>query len=669
MKYTSQELREKYLKFFESKGHKIVPSASLIPENDPTTLFTGSGMQPMVPYLLGEKHPLGTRITDSQKAFRAADIDDIGDNRHTTFFEMLGNWSLWDYFKKEQINWIWDFYVNELGLNPEKIYTSVYRGNQKFGIPRDDEAVQLWQEKFAEKWIDAKAVDMAEENGMQGGRIFYYNEKENWWSRAGIPENMPVGEPGGPDSEMFWDFGEELGLHEAWLEERKASGKYQAQDEHCHPACDCGRFLEFANNVFMQYKKTENGFEELTNKNIDFGGGLERIAVALTDTPDVFMGDLFDGIRGKIEELSGKKYGENEKETKAFRVIMDHLRVVTFLIGDGAVPSNKDQGYFTRRMLRRAVRFARDLGIESWLSAEVAKVVIAEYGHHYTELVEQKDFIITEIENEEKQFLTTLEKGLREFEKMFPEYIMKFTMTQDWIEVNKNNFWVSDKVVSDILGKELWFELLQTYGFPVEMTIELIEEKISSKNVRFDIEEFLKGFNEAFDAHKALSRAGAEQKFKGGLADASEATTELHTATHLLLAGLRKVLGNHVFQKGSNITAERLRFDFSHEEKMTPEQLQEVEDFVNHAISTGFEVTIEEMPKQEAMDRGVVGSFWEKYPEVVKVYTMKTPTETFSIELCGGPHVANSKDMGQFKIKKEEASSRGVRRIKAVLIK
>lgn len=289
MQLTSQQIREKYLKYFEARGHKIVPSASLIPENDPTTLFTGSGMQPMVPYLLGEKHPLGTRIVDSQKAFRAADIDDIGDNRHTTFFEMLGNWSLGDYFKKEQIAWAFDFYINEMGLDPKHVYVSVYRGNEKFGIPRDDEAVKLWQELFASKGIDAPAVDMAEENGMQGGRIFYYNEKENWWSRAGVPEKMPVGEPGGPDSEMFWDFGPEYKLHETWLAGRKSSGKYKPQDEYCHPACDCGRFLEFANNVFMQYKKTETGFEELTNKNIDFGGGLERIAVARNNIPDVFL--------------------------------------------------------------------------------------------------------------------------------------------------------------------------------------------------------------------------------------------------------------------------------------------------------------------------------------------------------------------------------------------
>lgn len=613
-----------------------MPSASLIPENDPTTLFTGSGMQPMVPYLLGEKHPLGTRIVDSQKCFRAADIDDIGDNRHTTFFEMLWNWSLWDYFKKEQIEWAFDFYVNEMWLNPEKIYISVYRWNKELGIWKDDEAVELWQWLFKEKWIEAKAIDMAEEEGMQWGRIFYFNEKENWWSRAWIPENMPTGEPGWPDSEMFWDFWAEHMFHE----------NSEWANQPCHPACDCGRFLEFGNNVFMQNIKTENGFEELANKNIDFWWGLERIAVAITDTPDVFMGDLFDGIRWKIEEFSGKKYGEDEKETKAFRVIMDHLRVVVFLIGDGAVPSNKDQWYFTRRMLRRAIRFARDLGIEKWLSAEVAKVVISEYSEHYTELEENKDFILKEIEAEEKQFLTTLDTWIKEFKKLI-----------SWFEIA---FERSGKKITQIAGAKA-FKLYDTYGFPVELTEELAEEH----NLTVDRE----GFDKAFEDHKALSRKGAEQKFKWGLADASVATTELHTATHLLLAGLRKILWDHVFQKGSNITAERLRFDFSHDEKVGREDLDKVEAFVNHAIETNMQVSIEEMEKQKAMDIGVVWSFWEKYPDVVKVYTMKSDAEVFSVELCGWPHVDQSAWMWRFKIKKEEASSRGVRRIKAVLIK
>ena len=632
----SHQIREKFLKFYESKWHKVLPSASLIPENDPTTLFTGSGMQPMVPYLLWETHPLGNRIVNSQKCFRAADIEDIGDNRHTTFFEMLGNWSLGDYFKREQIAWAFDFYVNEMWLNPENIYISVYRGNKKLWIVKDTEAVTLWQEQFASKWIEAKAVDFAEQNGMQWWRIFYFNEKENWWSRAWIPDKMPVWEPWGPDSEMFWDFGAHHEFHE----------QSEWASKPCHPACDCGRFLEFGNNVFMSYMKTDSWYESLENKNIDFGGWLERIAVAINNTPDVFMWDLFVWIRTKIEIFSGKAYGENEKETKAFRVIMDHLRVVTFLIADWAVPSNKDQGYFTRRMLRRAIRFARDLWIESWLSAEVAKVVIQEYGDYYKDLLSQKDFIVQEIESEEKQFLTTLDTGIKEFHKLI-----------DWFKIAEQKKW---KKMTQIPWAKA-FRLYDTYGFPIELTEDLASENWLSVDRA--------GFEKAFEEHKALSRAWAEKKFKWGLADASEATTELHTATHLLLAGLRKVLGDHVFQKWSNITAERLRFDFSHDEKVTPAQLDEVEAFVNHAIQVWTNVTVEEMPKQTALDNWVVGSFWEKYPDIVKVYTMQSNTEGFSIELCGWPHVQKSEWMWTFKIKKEEASSRGVRRIKAVLIK
>ena len=646
MKLNSHEIRKKYLEFMESKGHKIVPSSPLIPENDPTTLFTGSWMQPMINYLLGEKHPLGTRITDSQKCFRAADIDDIWDNRHTTFFEMLGNWSLGDYFKKEQTEWIFDFYVNELGLNPEKIYISVYRGNKSFWIWPDEEAVRMWQDLFATKWIEAPAVDMAEEKWMQWGRIFYFNEKENWWSRAWVPENMPEGEPGGPDSEMFWDFGEHHGFHEKWVSDLQEMWKYEEKDSVCHPACDCWRFLEFWNNVFMQFKKTADWFEELAGKNIDFWWGLERIAVAINDDPDVFLGDLFDWIRGKIEAFSWKRYGEDEKETKAFRVIMDHLRVVVFLIADGAFPSNKDQWYFTRRMLRRAIRFARDLWIQSGLSAEVARVVISEYKHHFTELEEKQEEIISEIETEEKQFLTTLEKWLKEFEKLIWGFQIAFER--------------SGKKITTIAWAKA-FKLYDTFGFPLEMTQELAEER----GLKVDVE----WFNKAFDDHKNLSRAGSEQKFKWGLADQSEATTAGHSATHLLLAWLNHVLWWGVHQKWSNITAERLRFDFNHDEKVTREQLDEVEVFVNNAISGGFKVVSEEMWKQEAMDAWVEGSFWEKYPEIVTVYTMASSDGTvYSKELCGGPHVEDSSKMGTFKITKEQASSKGVRRVKAVFV-
>lgn len=634
MKITSNEIRQKYLKFMESKWHKIVPSNSLIPENDPTTLFTWSWMQPMVPYLLWEKHPSWTRICDSQKSFRSWDIEDIGDNRHTSFFEMLWNWSLWDYFKKEQIEWMFEFLTKEIKLNPEKLYFSVYRGNKEIWISKDDEAVKLWQEQFEKVWIEAKAVDNAEINWMQWGKIFYYNEKENWWSRAWVPEKMPVWEPGGPDSEMFWDFGEDLKLHE--------NSKWK--DLPCHPACDCGRFLEIWNNVFMQFKKTNDWFEELKNKNIDFGWWLERLAVAINDIPDIFLWDLFDGVRFKIEELSWKKYWENEKETKAFRVIMDHLRAATFLIADWAYPSNKDQWYFTRRLLRRAVRFARDLWINSWLSREVALEVINEYKNHYTDLLEKKDLIVKEIESEEKQFLETLEKWLKEFDKR--------TLNSKTISEDKK----------EISWKDA-FDLLQSFGFPIEMTTELAQEKWLTVDLEW--------FNEAFKNHQELSRAWAEQKFKWWLADDSEATTALHSATHLMLAWLRKYLWNHVHQAWSNITAERLRFDFTNGEKVEKDILDKVEAFVNEIINANCEVKLEEVPKSQAEnDPSIEWSFWEKYPEIVKVYTFADSNwKVYSRELCGWPHVKNTWNMWVFKIQKEEASSRWVRRIKAVLIK
>ncbi len=622
----ASELRQKYLNFFKERGHVVIPSASLLPENDPTTLFTGSGMQPMVPYLLGEKHPEGVRIVDSQKCFRSGDIDDVGDNRHTTFFEMLGNWSLGDYFKEEQIDWMFEFLAQELKLDPERLYVSVYRGNEKYGLEKDDEAVAIWQKNFKTKNIEAKAVDFAEKDGMQGGRIFYYPEKENWWSRVGVPENMPVGEPGGPDSEMFWDFGVELKLHE----------NSEWADEHCHPACDCGRFLEIGNNVFMQFVKTEEGFEPLKNQNIDFGGGLERLAVAVNDTPDIFLSDIFENLKKKIEDVTGKKYGEDEAQTKAFRVIMDHLRGATMLIADGASPSNKDQGYFTRRLIRRAVRFAYDLDVNYNFTHEVANVVIDEYQGYYTDLENKRDVIISEISREEEKFRKTLENGLKEFNK--------------WIEKNPN---------TKVIEGDFAFKLFATYGFPVEMTVEMALDK----GLSVDMEEFKKELN----YHQELSRTASAGKFKGGLVDSSEETTKLHTASHLLLEAMRRVLGNHVEQKGSNITAERLRFDFSHPEKLTEEQKLEIEKIVNEQIEKKLPVSYEEMTLEEAKKKGATGVFDSKYSERVKVYSIGVGDNNFSKEICGGPHVDNISNLGKFKIKKEESSSAGVRRIKANL--
>lgn len=630
----THEIRKKYLDFFQSKGHAVLPSASLIPENDPTTLFTGSGMQPMVPYLLGEKHPAGTRLTDSQKCFRSQDIEEVGDNRHTVFFEMLGNWSLGDYFKNEQISWMWEFLTKELKLDPQRLYFTCFRGNEELKIPRDTESAELWKKLFNEVGIDANIVDFPERDGLQGGRIFYYSEKKNWWSRSGTPDKMPIGEPGGPDTEMFWDFGADLQLHE----------KSQWKDEPCHVNCDCGRFVEIGNNVFMQYQKTENGFELLPQKNVDFGGGLERMAAALHDNNDVFTIDLFDGMRNVLEAVSGKKYGENENETYAFRVVMDHLRAATFLIADGVLPGNKDQYYFTRRLIRRSVRFARNLQVKDMFCGKIAEAVISTYKEAYPELEKKREIIVGEMEKEEKKFRTTLEQGLKKFEDI----------------VARLNYNI-------IPGTEA-FDLLQSFGFPLELTLELAKERRMEVDVEsFEVEK---------KKHQELSRAGAEQKFKGGLADTSEMSVKYHTATHLLHAALQKVLGPHAVQKGSNITPERLRFDFAHPDKMTPEQIQTTQDLVNAAIQKDYVVSFQELPLEEARKKKAIGLFGENYGEIVKVYTVGDPegmpeadpnSVTFSREFCGGPHVTHTGTLGTFKIVKEEACSAGVRRIKAVL--
>ena len=617
--YTTDQIRKAYLDYFKSKGHAVIPSAPLIPENDPTTLFTGSGMQPMLIYLLGERHPLGTRITDSQRCFRTQDIEEVGDNRHTTFFEMLGNWSLGDYFKKEQIPWMFEFLTKKIGLDPARIYVTVFRG--KDIIPRDDISVTAWKEQFKTVGIDAKDVDHAEKNGMQGGRIFYYDEKKNWWSRAGEPAKMPIGEPGGPDSEMFWDFGPERKLHE----------RSEWKGLPCHVNCDCGRYLEIGNNVFMEYIKKENGFEKLAQQNVDFGGGLERIAAAANDNPDVFLIDLFDGIRNVLETLSGKKYGEREEETRAFRIIMDHLRVATFLTADGAPPGNKDQGYFTRRVVRRAIRFANVLGLTKDICAPVAAAVIETYGNAYPLLRSKKEEILKTLETEEAQFKRALTKGEKELKEYLGEH-----KTLDGAKA---------------------FYFYETYGFPLELTKEIVQET----GIHVDDA----GFQKAFEEHQKLSRAGAAQKFAGGLADHSAETTKLHTATHLLNAALRKVLGPHISQKGSNITAERLRFDFNHPEKMTPEQIKQVEDLVNEQITLDLPMAYHLTSVDGAKNEGAIGVFDDKYGAEVKVYVVGNGS--FSKEICGGPHVARTGMLGSFKIQKEESSSSGVRRIKAVV--
>ncbi|NLZ74757.1 alanine--tRNA ligase [Candidatus Falkowbacteria bacterium] len=624
---TSSEIRQKYLDFFAARGHAVISSASLIPENDPTVLFTTAGMHPLIPYLLGEAHPAGSRLVDSQKCFRADDIDEVGDKRHNTFFEMLGNWSFGDYFKTEQLTWWYQFLFEELGLDPQRVYQSVYAGSEDGKIEKDEESIKVLKELFAKYGITAEEGPTTFGKGEDGPgqeidfsrmRIFPYRDK-NWWMRG-----ETIGEPGGPDSETFYDTG------------KPHDPKF---GPHCHLNCDCGRFLEIGNSVFMQYKKTAAGWEELKNKNVDFGGGLERIAMVLQEKDSIFKGDLFSRIIAKIEELSGKKY---EEDTRSFEVIADHIKAATFIVGDnkGVAPSNTDQGYIVRRLLRRAIRFGRQLGItqEAWVD-KIAQVVVDDYALAYPELVKNKEFIFTEFKKEEEKFLRTLEKGLAEFKKI---------------------------AVNGIDGVAA-FNLYQSYGFPFEITEELAKEN----GITID----RAGFEAELKKHQALSRTAAAGKFKGGLADAGEATTKLHTAAHLLLAALRQVLGDHVFQRGSNITAERLRLDFSHPEKMTAEQLKKVEDLVNQAIAENYEVICEELSLEEAKKRGAMGVFESKYGEKVKVYSachLKADQQpdiegAFSQEICGGPHVKNTGTLGHFKIQKEEASSAGVRRIKAIL--
>jgi alanyl-tRNA synthetase len=651
MSLTVNEIRSKFLSYMKDKGHAVVPSASLVPENDATTLFTGSGMQPMLPYLLGQPHPLGKRIADSQKSFRSQDIEEVGDNRHTTFFEMLGNWSFGDYFKEEQIAWMWTFLIDELGLDPKNLYVTCFGGNETLGVPRDTVSAEVWQKLFAQKEIEATISGTPEAGMKEGERIFYYSEKKNWWSRSGVPANMPEGEPGGPDSEMFYDFDPtgEKNIHGA--------SKWTLQP--CHVNCDCGRFLEIGNNVFMQYKKTAGGFEDLPQMNVDHGSGLERYAAALRNDPDIFTIDVFDGPKAMLENLIDKKYDYDEATTYAMRVILDHLRSATFLISDGILPGNKDQMYFVRRLIRRAVRFARNLGINENFTRSVAESFIITYKDEYRNLKENEDMILAEMEKEETKFRATLEKGIKEFEK------------------------IASKNISGVDA----FNLLQSFGFPIELTEELAKER----GLSVDRESF----DEEKKKHSEESRTASAGKFKGGLGGDGEMETKYHTATHLLHEALRQVLGQDVQQRGSNITAERLRFDFAHGEKMSDEQKKNVEDIINDVIASDLPVTREEVSYEEARARGAIGLFDDKYTDKVSIYTVGKETgkrgeaNLFSLEFCGGPHVNSTGELavggihpagssqsdkegkkenkGPFRIVKEEAVSAGVRRIKAVL--
>ncbi len=621
-KMSPNELRQAYLDFFSKKidqPHAVIPSAALVPENDPTTLFTTAGMQPLIAYLLGAPHQMGKRLVNSQKSFRSQDIEEVGDNRHTTFFEMLGNWSLGDYFKKDQLRWFFTFLTKEIGLDPAKLFVTVFRGNEDLDLSPDAEAVDTWKTLFSEVGIEAKDIDFAERDGMQGGRIFYYEEKKNWWSRSGVPANMPPGEPGGPSSEVFYDFGAELKLHE----------KSPFKDEQCHVNCDCGRFLEIGNSVFMQYQKQEDGsVKELPQKNVDFGGGLERILAVLDNEQDMFKTPLFMPIIEKIEEATGKKYTD-EQNTAPIRVIADHVKAATMLIIDGVLPGNKGQGYVLRRLLRRAAVKSHALNAQFVsLLPEMSEVVLDIYdGIHNIDKRTQHKLVRETIETEVKKFEKTLKAGL----KMLNE---------------------TEKV-----DGKMAFDLYQSYGFPLELTTEILLQK----DQHIDVD----AFQTEFQKHKDLSRTASAGVFKGGLADHSEITTKYHTATHLLHAALRKVLGEHAMQKGSNITVERLRFDFSHNAAMTEEEKKLVEDQINEWISADLPVTVQTQQKDAALKSGAIAFFIEKYPDEVTVYTIGKDPENdwISKEFCGGPHVQRTGEIGPIELFKEQSASAGVRRV------
>lgn len=622
----TQQIRQAYLEYFSKRNHVVIKRAPLILHDDPTTLFTGSGMQPLLPYLLGEKHPKGTKLVDSQTCFRGNDLEDVGDNRHTTFFEMLGNWSMGEYFKKEQIRWFFEFLVKVVGLDPNKIYVTCFIGNEKYNIPRDDEAALIWQELFKEVGIDAKIVELGsaengDEKGMQGGRIFFYDDNENWWSRGGGLDKTPIGDPCGPDSEVFYDFGE---------------ANHDSSYGMAHPASDSGRFMEIGNQVFMQYRREEDGnFSPLKQKNVDFGGGLERIAAAKLDTPDVFKNSLFLPIIEKLETLSGKKY---ESNLVSMRVIADHLRAAVFLGVDGAVPSSKEQGYVMRRLIRRAVRYAFDLGIEQNFLEEIVPVIASMYREDYPEVKENESEVIRVLVKEEKVFRQTLRKGLRELEKLS-----------------------KDKIT----GKEI-FTLYDTYGFPAELSVEEVFKR------EYDLEE---NWRDTFDREMALqkerSKTAAKGVFKGGLAGHDPIHIKYHTLTHMMYQAIRMVLGTDIMQHGSNITAERLRFDFNYPRKVTKEELDEIERIVNEKVKEDLPVSFKEYDTKEAFKLGAIGAFGDRYGDTVKVYQIGPDDNRFSFEICGGPHVSHTGEIAEggkiFKIKKEGSSSAGIRRIKAVL--
>ncbi len=584
----ADKLRDEFINFFKSKGHAQIGSASLIPENDPTVLFTTAGMHPLVPYLLGEKHPMGKRLVDFQKCIRTGDIDEVGDYSHLTFFEMLGNWSLGDYFKEESIAFSYEFLTKHLGFTNDQLAVTAFAGEE--GIPRDEETAAIWRT-----------------HGMRDDQIFFYGREDNWWGPAGVTG------PCGPDTEIFFD-----------------NGQPKCGPD-CGPSCHCGKYTEIWNNVFMQYFKNDKGeFEPLAQKNVDTGMGLERICCITEGKKSVYDTSLFTGIISELEDISGRKYEGDA--IRDFRIIADHLRAATFILGDGVVPAKVGQGYILRRLIRRAARNMSKLGYDDIFMDRVCAKICDQYGPAYPELAREKDNICRNIKAEEEKFHATLVKGLRRFNEM-----------------------VGNAGEQKVMDGELVFRLYDTFGFPVELTAELAAEK----GLTVDMEDF----QNRFRTHQEKSRAGSEQTFKGGLADNSEETTKLHTATHLLNAALRELIDPNIRQKGSNITADRLRFDFNFDRKLTPEELKSIEAFVNDAIQRNIPVVCEEMPVDEAKASGAIGVFDDKYGAIVKVYRIGD----VSAELCGGPHVANTGDIQGFKIKKEESSAAGVRRIKAVV--
>ena len=591
---THVQLRKKFAEFWKKNNHKEIPPIPLVPQNDPTTLFTGSGMQQLVPYLLGETHPLGKRVYNIQPCIRAQDIEEVGDNRHDTFFEMMGNWSLGDYFKKEQLTWFWEFLTNELKLPKEKLYVTVFAGDKKNNLPPDKESIQIWGKI-----------------GIPENKIFKYGPERNWWSRAGVPDNMPIGEPGGPDSEVFYEFTK-------IPHNKKFGGK-------CHPNCDCGRFIEIGNSVFMQYKKLPDGtFQELPAMNVDFGGGLERITMAIEDKNDLFETNIFVKIILALEKLTGKKYQDNKKE---MRIVADHLKTSIFLIKQGVMPSNKEQGYILRRLLRKASFNLHKMGIDikqMFLLDELCQRVIETYGDIYFD-----------IKNDNKNITPVIQEEMNKFGKALTRGMSEIKNTPD----------------NELENKAFYF--YQSYGLP----LELLEEIFDSQNKKVNKIKFRK----EFEKHKELSRSGSAGKFKGGLADHSEQTIKYHTATHLLHQALFDVVGKDIRQEGSNITTERLRFDFASTIKPTEEQIKEVEKIINNKIKESLPVEYKIVPKEEALKLGARSFFREKYPDMVKVYFI----DDYSKEFCGGPHVKNTSEIGKIEIYKFEKIGSNLYRIYA----